>query len=237
MRQIFLDTETTGLDWRGGGDRVVEIGCVEMVDRRLTGKTYHVYLNPEREVGDSERIHGLSDEFLADKTLYRTIAEEFEEFVAGAELIIHNANFDTGFLNMEQDRIGREKLTVLCPDVVDTVKVAKEMFPGKKASLNALCERYGINNAHRTLHGALLDAELLAEVYLAMTRGQESLTIGLDDTANTSFAASIALSGERRPVRILRAVDSELAEHAKVLQDIGKKTTCLWLPPVVETGA
>ncbi|GAB2884538.1 DNA polymerase III subunit epsilon [Uliginosibacterium flavum] len=237
MRQIFLDTETTGLDWRSGADRVVEIGCVEMIDRRLTGKTYHVYLNPEREVGDSERIHGLSDEFLSDKKLYRTIAEEFEEFVTGAELIIHNANFDTGFLNMEQDRIGREKVTVLCPQVIDTVKVAKEMFPGKKASLNALCERYGINNAHRTLHGALLDAELLAEVYLSMTRGQESLTIGLEDTADAASAASIALSGERKPVRVIRASEAELAEHSKVLQDIGKKAKCLWLPPVVEATA
>lgn len=237
MRQIFLDTETTGLDWRSGADRVVEIGCVEMIDRRLTGKTYHVYLNPEREVGDSERIHGLSDEFLSDKTLYRTIAQEFEEFVTGAELIIHNANFDTGFLNMEQDRIGREKVTVLCPQVIDTVKVAKEMFPGKKASLNALCERYGINNAHRTLHGALLDAELLAEVYLSMTRGQESLTIGLEDTADAASAASIALSGERKPVRVIRASEAELLEHGKLLQDIGKKAKCLWLPLVVEAAA
>ena len=236
-RQIFLDTETTGLDWRSGADRVVEIGCVEMVDRRLTGRTYHVYLNPEREVGDSERIHGLSDDFLADKVLYRTIAAEFEEFVAGAELIIHNAAFDTGFLNMEQDRIGREKITVLCPEVLDTVKVAKEMFPGKKASLDALCDRYGINNAHRTLHGALLDAELLAEVYLAMTRGQESLTIGLEDVPGSASGAGLMQAGERRAIRILRASESESAEHAKVLADIAKKATCLWLPPKLEEAA
>ncbi|MDP5239546.1 DNA polymerase III subunit epsilon [Uliginosibacterium sp. 31-16] len=236
-RQIFLDTETTGLDWRSGADRVVEIGCVEMIDRRLTGNRYHVYLNPEREVGDSERIHGLSDDFLADKVLYRTIAEEFEAFVAGAELIIHNASFDTGFLNMEQERIGREKITVLCPEVLDTVKVAKEMFPGKKASLDALCDRYGINNAHRTLHGALLDAELLAEVYLAMTRGQESLTIGLDDAPGSASGFGATLAGERRPVRVLRASDAELAEHDKVLAEIAKKAKCLWLPPAADAGA
>ncbi|PLK47519.1 DNA polymerase III subunit epsilon [Uliginosibacterium sp. TH139] len=230
MRQIFLDTETTGLDWRSGADRVVEIGCVEMEDRRLTGRTYHVYLNPERDVGDSERIHGLSDAFLADKPLYAAIAAEFEAFVAGAELIIHNASFDIGFLNMEQERLRRTKVSVLCPQVIDTVKVAKEMFPGKKASLDALCDRYAINNAHRTLHGALLDAELLAEVYLAMTRGQESLTIGLDD-APTTTASSLVLDGERRPLRVLRASDFEVAEHEKVLADIGKKGPCLWLPP------
>ena len=237
MRQIFLDTETTGLDWRSGADRVVEIGCVEMIDRRLTGRTYHVYLNPEREVGDSERIHGLSDDFLADKRLYRSIAEEFEDFVAGAELIIHNASFDTGFLNMEQDRIGRRKLTVLCPQVLDTVKLAKEMFPGKKASLDALCDRYGINNAHRTLHGALLDAELLAEVYLAMTRGQESLTIGLDDTPLPGAASGGQRKAERRPLRVVRASETELAEHDKVLADIGKKANCLWLPPAEPVSA
>ncbi|MBS1209474.1 MAG: dnaQ [Proteobacteria bacterium] len=237
MRQIFLDTETTGLDWRGGGDRVVEIGCVEMVDRRLTGRTYHVYLNPEREVGDSERIHGLSNEFLADKPLYKAIAEEFEEFVADAELIIHNANFDTGFLNMEQERIGRQKITVLCPQVMDTVKVAKEMFPGKKASLDALCDRYGINNSHRTLHGALLDAELLAEVYLAMTRGQESLTMGLDDAPGAAFGEGLALNIERRPLRVIRASEAELVDHARVLQEIAKKAKCLWLPPEPEASA
>lgn len=232
MRQIVLDTETTGLDWRGG-DRVVEIGCVELDDRKLTGRTYHVYLNPEREVGDSERIHGLSDEFLADKPLYRTIAAEFEEFVAGGQLIIHNAAFDTGFLNMEQERIKRPKLTVLCPDVMDTVKVAKELFPGKKASLDALCDRYAINNSHRTLHGALLDAQLLAEVYLAMTRGQESLMMELDEAPAqaTVEAESIKLTGDRRPIRILHASADEVEVHVTLLQDIAKKSKCLWLPP------
>jgi DNA polymerase-3 subunit epsilon len=233
MRQIFLDTETTGLDWRSGQDRVVEIGCVEMVDRRLTRNTYHVYLNPQRDVGDSERIHGLSDEFLADKPLYKAVAEEFEAFVSGAELIIHNAAFDTGFLNMEQLRAGRQKITVLCPDVLDTVKLAKELFPGKKASLDALCDRYAINNSHRTLHGALLDAELLAEVYLAMTRGQESLSIWEDSTPQEQEVGSPQSVMTSRKLRVVRATQAELADHDKVLVDIAKKANCLWLPPEV----
>lgn len=232
MRQIVLDTETTGLDWRTG-DRVIEIGCVELNDRKLTGRTYHAYLNPQRAVGDSERIHGLSDDFLADKSLYKTIAAEFEAFVAGAQLIIHNAAFDIGFLNMEQERIGRAKLTALCPDVIDTVKLAKELFPGKKASLDALCDRYAINNAHRTLHGALLDSELLAEVYLAMTRGQESLMMEPEETVTGAEAGADALMAnrERRPIRVVWASDEEVETHAKVLQDIAKKGPCLWLPP------
>jgi DNA polymerase-3 subunit epsilon len=231
MRQVVLDTETTGLDWRGG-DRVVEIGCVELLSRKLTGRTYHAYLNPEREVGDSARIHGLSDEFLADKPLYRHAVEEFEGFIDGAELIIHNASFDTGFLNMEQERLGRAKVTQLCPQIVDTVKVAKDMFPGKKASLDALCERYAVNNAHRTLHGALLDAQLLAEVYLAMTRGQESLTIGLDEAGDALAESALFAGRQRRPLRVLRAREDELARHDQVLQEIVKtaKGKCLWLP-------
>ncbi|HEX5125569.1 MAG TPA: DNA polymerase III subunit epsilon [Rhodocyclaceae bacterium] len=231
MRQILLDTETTGLDWRTG-DRIVEIGCIELSNRQLTGRDYHVYLNPEREVGDSARIHGLSDEFLADKPLFKHIAEEFMTFIAGAELVIHNASFDVGFLNMELERHGFDKIAALCPSVVDTVKLAKEMFPGKKASLDALCIRYAVDNAHRTLHGALLDAQLLAEVYLAMTRGQESLTIGLDDaTVNSGLGVAFSANGERTSLIVLHATEAELAEHDKVLQDIAKtsKGKCLWL--------
>lgn len=234
MRQIVLDTETTGLEWRGG-DRVVEIGCVELANRKLTGRTYHVYLNPERAVGDSERIHGLSDEYLADKPLFAHVAEEFAQFVEGAELIIHNASFDCGFLNMELERLGRSKLNALCPSVIDTVKVAKAMFPGKKASLDALCDRYGIDNAHRTLHGALLDAQLLAEVYLAMTRGQESLTIGLDDEPAGGGARELpgVALGQRPALKVLRAAEPELAAHEQVLQEILKATKgkCLWISP------
>ena len=172
MRQIVLDTETTGLEWRNG-HRVIEIGCLELVNRTLTGRHYHVYLNPEREVdAGAKNVHGLSDEFLADKPRFRDVVDEFEAFVRDAELVIHNANFDVGFLNMELDRLERPKIDALCAGVVDTLKLAKEQNPGKKASLDALCDRYEIANSHRTLHGALLDAELLADVYLAMTRGQ-----------------------------------------------------------------
>lgn len=237
MRQIFLDTETTGLDWRGGQDRIVEIGCVEMIDRRLTGQTYHVYLNPQREVGDSERIHGLSDAFLADKPLYAAQAAAFEAFVEGAELIIHNAAFDVGFLNMEQERLGRRRIADLCPGVVDTVKVAKEMFPGKKASLDALCERYGINNSHRTLHGALLDAELLADVYLAMTRGQESLSIWDEAPEAAQLADAGPLVVTQRRLSVCRASADELAAHDAVLAEIAKKANCLWLPPAPAEGS
>lgn len=233
MRQIILDTETTGLDWRTG-DRVVEIGCVEMQERRLTGKTYHVYLNPGRPVGDSERIHGLSDDFLADKPTYEAIADEFEAFVADGELVIHNASFDVGFLNMEQERIGRKTVNALCPEIIDTIRIAKELWPGKKASLDALCERYGINNSHRTLHGALLDAELLAEVYLAMTRGQESLSMDLDDSDIANLPGLATTNGERRPIRIIRASAEELEGHERVLQEIAKKGRCLWIPRETE---
>ncbi|KAF7599845.1 MAG: DNA polymerase III subunit epsilon [Candidatus Dactylopiibacterium carminicum] len=230
MRQIVLDTETTGLDWRTG-DRIVEIGCVEMIDRRQTGRTFHVYLNPERDVGDSERIHGLSDEFLAGKPLYTSVASEFEIFVADAELIIHNASFDVGFLNMEQERLGRPRIAELCPAVVDTVKLAKEMFPGKKASLDALCERYAISNAHRVLHGALLDAQLLAEVYLAMTRGQESLMDVFEQPLELGGAHSGPRS-DRKPLRVLHASEAELAAHEAVLDQMAGKGPCLWRPPV-----
>lgn len=236
MRQIFLDTETTGLDWRGGQDRIVEIGCIEMLDRRLTGRNYHVYLNPQREVGDSERIHGLSDAFLADKQFYAAQADEFEAFVEGAELIIHNAAFDVGFLNMEQGRLQRRKIAELCPGVVDTVKVAKEMFPGKKASLDALCERYGINNSHRTLHGALLDAELLADVYLAMTRGQESLSIWDEEPETVQANDSGPVISAQRRLSVRRASADELAAHESVLAEIAKKANCLWLPPAPTEG-
>ncbi|MFT4171185.1 MAG: DNA polymerase III subunit epsilon [Rhodocyclaceae bacterium] len=232
MRQIVLDTETTGLDWRTG-DRVVEIGCVEMLGRKLTGNNYHVYLNPQREVGDSERIHGLSDDFLSDKPLFDHISREFADYIDGAQLIIHNASFDVGFLNMEFDRLGLPKIDVVChPEVIDTVRMAKDMFPGKKASLDALCTRYEIDNSHRTLHGALLDAELLAEVYLAMTRGQESLTIGFEEETAELVAASFTHNAERAPLLIVRANDEELAAHGSALADIDKATKgqCLWLP-------
>jgi len=234
MRQIILDTETTGLDWRTG-DRVIEIGCVEMVARKLTGRHFHVYINPERLVDPGAMaVHGITDEFLADKPKFKDVVEDFEAFVADGELIIHNAQFDVGFLNMELDRLGRPKLDVLCAGVIDTLKMAKEQNPGKKASLDALCQRYEIDNGHRELHGALLDSELLAEVYLAMTRGQDSLIMDLDsEPAPAAGSDDAGVPLERHPLRVVRASPEELAAHDEVIAAIAKanKGKCLWLPP------
>ncbi|BAL24742.1 DNA polymerase III subunit epsilon [Azoarcus sp. KH32C] len=234
MRQIVLDTETTGLDWRNG-DRVIEIGCVELLNRNLTGRHYHVYINPERGI-DAEAIavHGITEEFLADKPKFRDIVEEFIDFVRDSELVIHNASFDVGFLNHELSLLAKERLDTLCGGVIDTLKMAKEQNPGKKASLDALCDRYQIDNASRTLHGALLDAELLADVYLAMTRGQESLIMSLDDEpAGMGGLGDGGALVDRPPLIVLRPSDEELAEHERVLQDIAKATKglCLWIPP------
>ncbi len=230
MRQIVLDTETTGLDWRNG-DRVIEIGCVELLNRSLTGQHYHVYINPERGIdAEAVAVHGITEDFLADKPKFANIAADFEEFVRDAELIIHNAAFDVGFLNSELTRLGRQPIATLCANVIDTLKLAKEQNPGKKASLDALCERYQIENAHRTLHGALLDAELLAEVYLAMTRGQESLIIAFEEPRYEPCEVTGEVS-ERRPLPVLLADEAELAAHQRVLEDIAKTGgACLWLP-------
>lgn len=237
-RQIVLDTETTGLEWRNG-HRVIEIGCVELVNRTLTGRHYHVYLNPERAIdAGAQAVHGISNDFLADKPRFRDVVADFEAFVADSELVIHNAAFDVGFLNRELELSGRPKIEALCAGVVDTLKLAKEQNPGKKASLDALCDRHEIANSHRTLHGALLDAELLAEVYLAMTRGQESLMMVLENAPAAIAEALVAGTPLERPVlRVLRAVESEIAAHEAVLADIAKanKGLCLWLP-VGEAG-
>lgn len=233
MRQIILDTETTGLDWRNG-HRVIEIGCVEMLNRSLTGRHYHVYLNPEREIdAEAEAVHGISLDFLADKPRFADIAEEFETFVRDAELIIHNAPFDVGFLDHELSRLGRQKLAATCAGVIDTLRMAKEQNPGKKASLDALCDRYEIDNGHRTLHGALLDAEILAEVYLAMTRGQESLIIGLDDSGPAVVAEGGATLTQRPPLKVIRADAAELEAHERVLAEVAKASggKCLWASP------
>ncbi len=232
MRQIVLDTETTGLDWRNG-DRVIEIGCVELLNRNLTGRHFHVYLNPERGI-DAEAIavHGITEEFLADKPRFKDVADDFEAFVRDAELVIHNASFDVGFLNNELALLGRSPLEKFCGGVIDTLKMAKEQNPGKKASLDALCDRHQIENAHRTLHGALLDAEILAEVYLAMTRGQESLIMALDEPAPGQHDAGGGLI-DRPPILIVRANPDELVEHDKVIADIDKATKgqALWREP------
>jgi DNA polymerase III subunit epsilon len=221
MRQIVLDTETTGLNARLG-DRIIEIGCVELVSRRLSGNHFHRYLNPEREVEEGAlRVHGITNEFLQDKPRFADVARDFLEYVRGAELVIHNAAFDVEFLNLELVKLGLEPLEAHVAGVIDTLATARELHPGKRNSLDALCERYQIDNSHRTLHGALLDAELLAEAYLAMTRGQESLAIELE----SPLAAAVTRGGggERPRLVVVRASDDELAEHARVLESIAKE--------------
>ena len=229
-RQIVLDTETTGLNAKLG-DRVIEIGCLELLNRRPTGNHFHHYLNPERASEEGAvKVHGISDEFLLDKPRFREIAAEFIEYIRDAELIIHNAPFDVEFIEQELALAKLPPLSQHCAGVRDTLKLAKELHPGKKNSLDALCERYGVDNTHRTLHGALLDAELLAEVYLAMTRGQESLVMELEEMP----AAAVSASGapiERVKLKLLAATAEELAEHAGVLKDIEaqSKGKCVWL--------
>jgi DNA polymerase-3 subunit epsilon len=227
MRRIILDTETTGLDFRTG-DRVIEIGCVELLGRRLSGQRYHAYINPEREIDPGAiAIHGLTNEFLADKPNFAAIAVEFIEFIRGGELVIHNASFDVGFLNNELGLLGLENIEQLCGKPVDTLRMAREMRPGRKNNLNALCSEYGIDNSGRQLHGALLDAELLAEVYRAMTRCQNALEI---DFAAPPSNATANLAQERPPLKVLRASPEELAGHDRVLAEIASesKGKCLW---------
>jgi DNA polymerase-3 subunit epsilon len=228
LRQIVLDTETTGLDPRLG-HRVIEIGGVELIGRKLTGQRFHRYINPKREIeAGAAAVHGITDDMLADKPEFAEIADELVAFIRDAELVIHNAAFDVGFLNAEFGLLGRTTVEEVSASVVDTLKLAREMHPGRRNSLDALCERYGVDNSGRQLHGALLDAELLAEVYLAMTRGQESLIMELEAPAP---AAAGFVPGSRPDLRIVRAGEAEMAEHRRVLDEIGKesKGNCLWL--------
>ncbi len=221
MRQIFLDTETTGL-FPDQGDRVIEIGCVELVNRKLTGKTLHLYLNPERESHEEAlRIHGISNEFLLDKPKFAAAADEFLAFVSDAELIIHNAPFDLGFLNKELSLLGRPPLKDYVSSVVDTLAMAKEMFPGKRNSLDALCARLDVDNSGRTLHGALLDAELLADVYINLTRGQDMLIMDAADTDTAGISKShVDLSTFDLP--IVYANSQEAVAHETVMTEIDK---------------
>jgi DNA polymerase-3 subunit epsilon len=228
LRQIVLDTETTGLDHRMG-DRIIEIGCVELLNRKLTGQRFHRYINPEREVeAGALAVHGLSNEFLQDKPRFGEIVAAFLDFIRGAELIIHNAAFDTGFLDNELALQQQAPLGRICTGIVDTLKMARELHPGRRNSLDALCERYAIDNSGRTLHGALLDAELLAEVYLAMTRGQETLLMELESPPAEGLRT--ALPAERPALRVVRATAEEQAEHERVLAEIGQESrgNCLW---------
>ncbi len=227
MRRIVLDTETTGLE-PSEGHRVIEIACVELFDRRPTGRNFHRYLNPEREIDAAAvQIHGLTADFLADKPRFAEIADELIEFVEGAELLIHNAPFDVGFLDAELSLIGRPGIGTVCP-VTDTLALAREMHPGKRNSLDALCERYQVDNSRRSLHGALLDAQLLADVWLAMTRGQDTLDISLASAP----APGTAGGAPERPAKlvVLRASPEELAAHAALCERIDKesKGRCLW---------
>ena len=233
MRQIFLDTETTGLEHKLG-HRIIEIGGVEMRNRRLTNRHFHRYLNPDRDIDEGAlAVHGISLDFLQDKPRFADIAGEFLDFVRGAELIIHNAPFDIGFLNAELGRLDMAPIDTVCHGVLDTLRMAKDLHPGKKNNLNVLCDRYGVDNSHRTLHGALLDAEILAEVYVAMTRGQESLIIDLENNSAEQQAINQQLLADRprREQLIVRASDDEIAEHQALLAAIQKesKGQCLWL--------
>ena len=231
MRQIVLDTETTGLDPRQG-HRIIEVACIEMENRRLTGRHLHRYVNPEREIdAGAQAVHGISLEFLADKPKFSDIADELLAFINGGELVIHNAPFDLGFLNAELRRLDRVPVETLCSGVIDTLRMAKDLHPGKRNSLDALCERYEIDNSSRTLHGALLDTELLADVFLAMTRGQNSLMIEPDAEVRPQLGADGQVR-ERKPLLVRRASAEEIAEHERVLAAIDKesKGACIWLP-------
>jgi len=221
MRQVFLDTETTGLSAENG-DRIIEIGCVELVNRKLTGHNLHFYLNPERDSHeDALKVHGISNEFLRDKPKFAEVADEILRYLAGAEVIIHNAPFDIGFLNKELERLGKPVFSEHVAGIRDTLVMAKELYPGKRNSLDALCDRLGVDNSDRTLHGALLDAELLADVYICMTRGQDALLVDEPgETAQGPQVARVDLSKLQLPV--IRASEQELAEHEAVLQDIDK---------------
>ncbi|AZG14048.1 DNA polymerase III subunit epsilon [Cupriavidus pauculus] len=222
MRQIVLDTETTGLN-HATGDRLIEIGCVELVNRRLTGRNLHFYINPERDVPeDAVAIHGLTAEFLADKPKFAEVMHEIQAFVRDAELIIHNAAFDMGFLEMEFKLHNLPPFRDHVASVIDTLREARQMFPGKRNSLDALCDRLGISNAHRTLHGALLDAELLAEVYLAMTRGQNSLVIDMLDGTSAGGEDRRAADLSALTLPVLLATETELSAHMGVLKELDK---------------
>jgi DNA polymerase-3 subunit epsilon len=239
MRQIVLDTETTGLE-HSAGHRIIEIGCIEIIDRKITGNRFHVYLNPERDIdAGAVEVHGLSRDFLADKPKFGSIADDFLTFLAGAELIIHNASFDEGFINHELRLLaaGHSEIADYCK-IVDTLAMAKKMYPGQRNNLDALCRRHGIDNSRRDLHGALLDAELLAEVYLAMTGGQTRLTLEFEAEVpavkvetGTETSVSLLLSHNRKPLKIQRSSLEEENAHSARLAEIARYASgcCLWL--------
>ncbi len=227
-RQVVLDTETTGLNAKLG-DRIIELGCIEIVSRRFTERSFHAYVNPGRDIEEGAlKVHGLSKEFLADKPRFAEVAKDFVEYISGAELVIHNADFDVEFLDLELKLAKLGRLSDYAVKIVDTLALARELHPGKKNSLDALCERYLIDNSNRSLHGALLDARLLAECYLAMTRGQESLVMELE--AAPAAAALAALKVDVSSLLVVRASADEAALHEKYLDAMEKdaKKPPLW---------
>lgn len=234
MRQIVLDTETTGLE-TSQDHRIIEIGCVELVNRKLTGKHYHQYINPQRNVDEGAlQVHGISDEFLADKPLFENIIDDFLAFVGDAELVIHNATFDMGFIDHELSKLPKQpkSITDLC-HVVDTLALARNKHPGQRNNLDALCKRYAVDNSQRDLHGALLDAEILADVYLVMTGGQVNLNINdqsSSDEGEVTTASGIRrLASGRSALKVIKASDTELASHNKKLETIKQASGhCVW---------
>lgn len=239
MRQVVLDTETTGIDPKQG-HRIIEIGCVEMIGRKLTKRHFHVYINPDREVEEEAfRVHGISNEFLADKPRFHEIAQEFFDFIKGAELIIHNAPFDIGFMDHEFARLGGYPKTHEVCRVFDSLVYARKKHPGQKNNLDILCKRYGIDNSHRELHGALLDSEILADVYLLMTGGQTSLGLANHSDSQNKEEGDVdairRLPNERKPLKIIRASQLELQSHEERLNLIDKKSgQSLWRKPNVQ---
>lgn len=233
-RQVVLDTETTGMNQEGGpiylNHRIIEIGCVELINRRPTGRHYHVYINPGRLVDEEAfQVHGISDEFLADKPKFHEICDEFIEFISGAELVIHNAPFDVGFMDYEFDMLGRglQKTEAFC-GILDSLVLAKKLHPGQRNNLDVLCKRYGIDNSNRVLHGALLDAEILAEVYLAMSGGQTSLKLAMGDD-NGAGELLGKITRQRSALNVIAATAQELSDHEKRLDLVQDKGgSCLW---------
>lgn len=225
MRQIILDTETTGINPQQG-HRIIEIGCVEMIDRKLTGNHYHVYINPQRVVEEEAiAVHGITNEFLADKPVFTQIADEFYQYIRGAELVIHNAAFDVGFINHEFSLLKRPLPPVeeYC-GILDTLAMARKKHPGQKNSLDALCKRYGINNSHRELHGALLDAEILADVYLLLSGGQTILSLDKDSDETQGASGIRRISHQRSSIKVIKATDDELMQHQNYLNGIKKSS-------------
>lgn len=225
MRQVVLDTETTGINPQLG-HRIIEIGCVELIDRKLTGNHYHVYINPERVVEqEAIDVHGITNEFLADKPLFADVAQEFLEYIKGSELVIHNAAFDVGFINHEFNLLVNKIPPVeqYC-GVLDTLAMAREKHPGQKNNLDALCKRYGINNSHRELHGALLDSEILADVYLLLSGGQTSLSLDKEQSEEQGNGGIRRLSTSREPLKVQLAKDDEIENHARYLDSLRKKS-------------